>query len=70
MNKKPRDPTLQEVKTKNFDMQILIYLQSAKELADSRKLFYKSYMEYVSKLNDIEAKKKVDYMENVTYLNM
>lgn len=23
-------------------------------------------MEYVSKLNDIEAKKKVDYMENVS----
>lgn len=24
-------------------------------------------MEYVSKLNDIEARKKVDYMENVKY---
>ncbi|KAL0138179.1 hypothetical protein V8B55DRAFT_1535746 [Mucor lusitanicus] len=50
MSKKPRDPTLPE---------------SAKELADNRKTFHKSYMEYVSKLNDIEAKKKVDYMENV-----
>ncbi|KAI9269470.1 hypothetical protein EDC94DRAFT_598988 [Helicostylum pulchrum] len=50
MSKKPKDPTLQE---------------SAKELADSRKIFHKSYMEYVSKLNDIEARKKVDYMENV-----
>lgn len=40
--------------------------QSAKELADNRKTFHKSYMEYVSKLNDIEAKKKVDYMENVS----
>lgn len=50
MSKKPKDPTLSE---------------SAKELADNRKLFHKSYMEYVSKLNDIEAKKKVDYMENV-----
>ncbi|KAI8382451.1 hypothetical protein BD560DRAFT_386641 [Blakeslea trispora] len=50
MSKKPKDPTLQE---------------SAKELADTRKIFHKSYMEYVSKLNDIEAKKKVDYMENV-----
>ncbi|KAG2190738.1 hypothetical protein INT46_007931 [Mucor plumbeus] len=49
MSKKPKDPTLSE---------------SAKELADNRKLFHKSYMEYVSKLNDIEAKKKVDYMEN------
>ncbi|OBZ82383.1 Arf-GAP with coiled-coil, ANK repeat and PH domain-containing protein 2, partial [Choanephora cucurbitarum] len=50
MSKKPKDPTLQE---------------SAKELADTRKIFHKSYMEYVSQLNDIEAKKKVDYMENV-----
>ncbi|CAO3655098.1 unnamed protein product [Mucor hiemalis] len=50
MSKKPKDPTLNE---------------SAKELADSRKCFHKCYMEYVSKLNDIEAKKKVDYMENV-----
>ncbi|ORE11849.1 ArfGap-domain-containing protein [Rhizopus microsporus var. microsporus] len=50
MSKKPKDPTLQE---------------SAKELADTRKTFHKVYMEYVSKLNDIEAKKKIDYMENV-----
>ncbi|KAI8647773.1 hypothetical protein BD408DRAFT_938 [Parasitella parasitica] len=50
MSKKPKDPTLPE---------------AAKELADNRKTFYKFYMEYVSKLNDIEAKKKVDYMENV-----
>ncbi|KAI9480846.1 MAG: hypothetical protein EXX96DRAFT_564407 [Benjaminiella poitrasii] len=50
MSKKPKDPTLQE---------------SAKELADNRKVFHKVYMDYVSKLNDIEAKKKIDYMENV-----
>ncbi|KAG1463467.1 hypothetical protein G6F46_001913 [Rhizopus delemar] len=50
MSKKPKDPTLQE---------------SAKELADSRKVFHKTYMEYVTKLNDIEARKKIDYMENV-----
>ncbi|CAO3695557.1 unnamed protein product [Rhizopus stolonifer] len=29
------------------------------------KVFYKTFVEYVSKLNDIEAKKKIDYMENV-----
>lgn len=51
MSKKPKDPTLQE---------------SAKELADTRKTFHKVYMEYVSKLNDIEAKKKINYMENVS----
>ncbi|KAI7899498.1 uncharacterized protein BX663DRAFT_521103 [Cokeromyces recurvatus] len=50
MSKKPKDPTLQE---------------SAIELADSRKAFHKVYMDYVLKLNDIEAKKKIDYMENV-----
>ncbi|KAG1452255.1 hypothetical protein G6F56_007867 [Rhizopus delemar] len=50
MSKKIKDPTLQE---------------SAKELADARKVFYKTFVEYVSKLNDIEAKKKIDYMENV-----
>ncbi|KAL0095670.1 hypothetical protein F4703DRAFT_1082593 [Phycomyces blakesleeanus] len=50
MGKKPKDPTI---------------LETAKELADARKGFYQVYMEYVSKLNDIEAKKKVDYMENV-----
>ncbi|KAI8977532.1 hypothetical protein BDF20DRAFT_836323 [Mycotypha africana] len=51
MSKKPKDPTIHE---------------SAKELADSRKTFYTAYLEYVSCLNDLEAKKKVDYMENVS----
>ncbi|KAI9013806.1 hypothetical protein CLU79DRAFT_768786 [Phycomyces nitens] len=50
MSKKPKDPTI---------------IETAKELADARKGFYQVYMEYVSRLNDIEAKKKVDYMENV-----
>ncbi|KAI8885870.1 ArfGap-domain-containing protein [Backusella circina FSU 941] len=50
MSKKPKDPMIQE---------------TAKELGDNRRVFHKCYMEYVSKLNDIEAKKKVDYMENV-----
>ncbi|KAI8976987.1 hypothetical protein BDB01DRAFT_802335 [Pilobolus umbonatus] len=53
MSKKPKDPTLAEV---------------AKELADARKQFLSAYMEYISKLNDIQAKKKVDYMENVLAL--
>lgn len=35
------------------------------ELADARKNFHQVYIEYVQRLNDIEAKKKVDYMENV-----
>ncbi|KAF7732819.1 centaurin beta [Apophysomyces ossiformis] len=50
MGKKPRDPTLAD---------------SAKELGDSRKAYHQTYMEYVAKLNEIEAKKKVDYMENI-----
>ncbi|KAI9278657.1 hypothetical protein BDA99DRAFT_600287 [Phascolomyces articulosus] len=52
MSKKPRDPTIPEA-------------CAANELADSRKGFHQVYMEYVQTLNDIEAKKKVDYMENV-----
>ncbi|KAG0184328.1 Arf-GAP with coiled-coil, ANK repeat and PH domain-containing protein 2 [Apophysomyces sp. BC1034] len=50
MGKRPRDPTLAD---------------SAKELGDSRRGFHLTYMDYVTKLNEIEAKKKVDYMENV-----
>ncbi|CAO3649885.1 unnamed protein product [Cunninghamella echinulata] len=50
MSKKPKDPTLPE---------------AARELADARKIFHQLYLEYVSNLNAIEAKKKVDYMENV-----
>ncbi|KAJ8659588.1 hypothetical protein O0I10_004566 [Lichtheimia ornata] len=50
MGKKPRDPTINE---------------SANELADTRKQFHQVYMDYVQKLNDVEAKKKVDYMEDI-----
>ncbi|KAI7865133.1 hypothetical protein BDF14DRAFT_1827454 [Spinellus fusiger] len=50
MSKKPKDPTLPE---------------TAKELAEARKVFYQIYMEYVARINDIESKKKVDYMENI-----
>ncbi|KAI8381358.1 uncharacterized protein BYT42DRAFT_566268 [Radiomyces spectabilis] len=50
MSKRPKDPTI---------------FESAKELADARKVFHQVYIEYVKKLNDIEARKKVDYMENV-----
>ncbi|KAI8098861.1 uncharacterized protein BX664DRAFT_319775, partial [Halteromyces radiatus] len=51
MAKKPKDPTLGE---------------AARELGDARKVFHQLYLEYVSNLNSIEAKKKVDYMENVS----
>ncbi|KAI8140342.1 hypothetical protein BJV82DRAFT_623559 [Fennellomyces sp. T-0311] len=50
MSKKPKDPMIPE---------------TASELADSRKGFHQVYMDYVQALNDVEAKKKVDYMENV-----
>ncbi|ORZ23214.1 hypothetical protein BCR42DRAFT_404267 [Absidia repens] len=50
MSKKPKDPTMTE---------------AARELGDARKVFHQLYLEYVSNLNAIEAKKKVDYMENV-----
>lgn len=73
MSKKPKDPTLNEVIQKDLEQKKVLnspYFQSAKELADSRKCFHKCYMEYVSKLNDIEAKKKVDYMENVNMIKL
>ncbi|KAI9499234.1 hypothetical protein BDB00DRAFT_795963 [Zychaea mexicana] len=50
MSKKPRDPMIPE---------------AANELADTRKGFHQVYMDYVQTLNDVEARKKVDYMENV-----
>ncbi|KAI8072661.1 hypothetical protein BC940DRAFT_121555 [Gongronella butleri] len=50
MSKKPKDATLHE---------------AARDLGDARKVFHQLYLEYVSSLNAIEAKKKVDYMENV-----
>ncbi|RUS17252.1 hypothetical protein BC937DRAFT_90211 [Endogone sp. FLAS-F59071] len=53
MAKRPKDPTL---------------VESAKELADARKEFHVRYLEYALKLNDLQAKKKFEFMEYVLAL--
>lgn len=51
MSKKPKDLTI---------------LEAARDLAETRRRFQTDYMEYVMKLNEVEAKKKFDFVENVS----
>ena len=50
MSKKPKDQMIAE---------------ASRDLYESRLKFQADYMEYVMKLNEIEAKKKFDFVENV-----
>ncbi|KAJ2955167.1 hypothetical protein NQZ79_g8792 [Umbelopsis isabellina] len=50
MSKKPKDLTI---------------LEAARDLAENRRRFQTDYMEYVMKLNEVEAKKKFDFVENI-----
>lgn len=50
MSKKPKDQTLAE---------------ASRDLYENRMKFHADYMEYVMKLNEVEAKKKFDFVENV-----
>lgn len=50
MAKRPRDQTLAE---------------ASRDLYENRIKFQADYMEYVMKLNEVEAKKKFDFVENV-----
>jgi Arf-GAP/coiled-coil/ANK repeat/PH domain-containing protein len=44
----------------------LTILEAARDLAENRRRFQTDYMEYVMKLNEVEAKKKFDFVENVS----
>jgi Arf-GAP/coiled-coil/ANK repeat/PH domain-containing protein len=50
MSKKPKDQMIAE---------------ASRDLYESRLKFQTDYMEYVMKLNEVEAKKKFDFVENV-----
>lgn len=50
MSKKPKDQMIAE---------------ASRDLYENRLKFQADYMEYVMKLNEIEAKKKFDFVENV-----